>query len=99
VNCASRIILFRIICSSLIWVCLLSPLLRAQTRKETSLWEQGNSIVDGIQHWVGNPNSDHTFRAAWGDALNTVPGNRGPDPVVVAMPVVCFPWFFTIVCQ
>ena len=61
--------------------------------------EQGNSIVDGVQRWIGNPNSDHEFHAAWGDAISTVPGSRAPDPVVIARPVVCFPWFFTIVCQ
>jgi hypothetical protein len=59
--------------------------------------EQGNSIVNGIQT---NPDGQtRTFQAAWGTAINSVPGTRGPDPVVVVRPVVCYPWFFTIVCQ
>jgi hypothetical protein len=60
---------------------------------------EGNSIVNGMQHWVGNPDSYHSFRAAWGAAIGSVPGARRPDPVVVAVPVVCFPWFFGIVCN
>ena len=61
--------------------------------------EQGNSIVGGLQRWIGNSNNDHRFHAAWGDAISTVPGGKGPDPVVTARPAVCFPWFTSMVCQ
>jgi hypothetical protein len=40
----------------------------------------GNSIVNGIQTFPDG--TSHTFRAAWGSAINTVLGSRGPDPVV-----------------
>lgn len=59
--------------------------------------EQGDSIVNGIQR---QPNGQtHPFRAAWGTAINTIPGTRGQEPVVVARPLVCFSWFFTLVCE
>jgi hypothetical protein len=47
------------------------------------------------------------FRLAWGTALNTVPGSnaerdRGKpqpaQPVIVARPALCVPWFFTVIC-
>ncbi|MGA1988121.1 MAG: hypothetical protein ABSG72_17780 [Candidatus Sulfotelmatobacter sp.] len=58
---------------------------------------QGNSIANGIQT---NPDGQtRTFRLAWGTALNTVPGSRRSDPQMVARPVVCYGWFFGIVCQ
>jgi hypothetical protein len=60
---------------------------------------RGNSIVDGVQRWIGNSRNDHEFHAAWGDAINSVPGSRAPDPAVVARSVVCYPWFSTMVCQ
>ena len=58
---------------------------------------QGNSIVNGIQ--TSPDGSTHSFQAAWGTAINSVPGSRGPDPQVVIAPVVCYSWFFTLVCQ
>jgi len=61
--------------------------------------EQGNSIVNGVQRWIGNPNNDHEFHAAWGDAISSVPGSKEPDPVAIARSVVCVPWFLTMVCQ
>jgi hypothetical protein len=58
---------------------------------------QGNSIVNGIQT---SPNGQTKgFRAAWGTAISTLPGSRRADPVVVTRPVVCYAWFFGIVCQ
>ena len=60
---------------------------------------QGNSIVDGVQRWIGNSRNDHEFHAAWGDAIGSVPGSRRPDPAVIARAVICFPWFSTMVCQ
>jgi hypothetical protein len=57
---------------------------------------QGNSIVNGIQ--TSPDGSSHPFQAAWGTAINTVSGTRGPDPVVVARPVFCYGWFF-VVCE
>src|ERR1700722_5662162 len=57
---------------------------------------QGNTI-DGIQ--TDPDGRTKTFRAAWGAAIDTLPGTRGSDPVVVVRPVVCYPWFFTVVCQ
>jgi hypothetical protein len=60
---------------------------------------QGNSIVDGVQRWIGNSKNDHEFQAAWGDAIGSVPGSKGPDPAVSARPAVCFPWFSAMVCQ
>jgi hypothetical protein len=58
---------------------------------------QGNSIADGILS-ASNGFSSH-FTAAWGSAIGSLPAApREAQPVVVARPVVCYPWFFTIVC-
>jgi len=54
---------------------------------------EGNSIVNGLS------NGTSPFKLTWGTALNSIPGSDGPAPVMVARPVVCFPWFFTMVCQ
>jgi len=54
---------------------------------------QGNTIVNGVLK------DGRTFHMAWGDAIDTVPGTRVADPVVVARPVVCYGWFFTVVCE
>ena len=67
----------------------------------------GNSVVDGNIAWTWHPccgTASGPFTAAWGTAINTVPGSnaerdRGkPQPQVVVRPVVCVPWFFTMVC-
>ena len=39
------------------------------------------------------------FRIVWGKALNSVPGSDGPAPAIVARPLICVPWFFTVVCD
>lgn len=53
---------------------------------------QGNSIVNGVLK------DGRTFQMAWGDAIDTVPGTRVADPIVVARPVLCYGWFF-VVCE
>jgi hypothetical protein len=53
------------------------------------------NTINGIQ--TDPDGRTKTFRAAWGSAINTLPGTRGPDPVVVR-PIVCYGWFL-IVCQ
>jgi len=66
---------------------------------------QGNSILNG--DWVGAPGSVQAgvsghFTATWGAALQDNPAARNPQaqqPVIVARPVICVPWFFTVVCQ
>jgi hypothetical protein len=76
----------------------LTAVYRGQISKE------GNRLVNAT--W----NGDHSdFKLAWGTALNTVPGSneerdRGKpaqQQVVVVRPgpVVCFPWFFGVVCE
>jgi hypothetical protein len=57
---------------------------------------QGNTIINGLD--TSPDGSAHTFKAAWGTAINTLPGTRGPDPIVVARPVFCYGWFF-VVCE
>ena len=67
--------------------------------------KDGNSLVNVTVN--GSP--DPKVQIAWGNALNTVYGSnqerdnaRGVGqsryPVVVVAPVVCVPWFFTVVC-
>jgi hypothetical protein len=64
----------------------------------------GNSIVNGDCSGVDNNFFGH-FTATWGSALNnptaaTGQVQRQPQTVVIrAMPVVCVPWFFGIVCE
>lgn len=63
---------------------------------------QGNTIVNGTITWTYHPCcglSSGSYNAAWGTAINSIPGSDGPTPQVVARPVVCFPWFFTVVCN
>lgn len=60
--------------------------------------ENGDSVVNGIHRWDGQPDNVHSFHMAWGAAIDTVPGNHRPDPVVIARPVVCYGWFF-VVCE
>jgi hypothetical protein len=69
------------------------------------LSSDGNSIVDGKIEWTSGNTGTWPYKAAWGTAINTVPGSnaerdRGkpPQPQVVIRPVVCVPWFFTMVC-
>jgi len=75
------------------------------------LSSDGNSIVDGSIAWTWHPccgTGSGPFTAAWGPAINTVPGSnaerdRGKPPqqqpyVIVQPAVVCVPWFFTVVC-
>jgi hypothetical protein len=59
----------------------------------------GSRILDGVQRWVGDSRNDHEFHAAWGDAIGSVPGSRGPDPAAAARAVVCVPWFSAMSCQ
>jgi hypothetical protein len=74
------------------------------------LSSDGNSIVDGSITWTYHPccgTGSGPFTAAWGPAINTVPGSNAerdhgvpPPPVVVYRPaVVCVPWFFSVVCS
>lgn len=65
---------------------------------------QGNSILDGI--WEGDAGSREAgklghFTATWGTAFQDNPAARQQHttPVVVARPVVCYPWFFSIICD
>jgi hypothetical protein len=63
----------------------------------TDVWRgqistQGNSIVNGVLQ------DGRAFHMAWGDAIDTVPGTRVQDPVVIARPVICYGWFF-VVCE
>jgi hypothetical protein len=66
---------------------------------------QGDIILNGTWTGVaGTPQGGVSgrFTATWGAALQDNPAARNPvqiqRPVVVA-PVVCFPWFFTVVCN
>jgi hypothetical protein len=45
----------------------------------------GNSITNGVQTYPGGQPQE--FHAAWGSAINTVVGSRGPDPVVPNRPI------------
>jgi len=61
----------------------------------------GNSILNG--DWTdSNGNSGH-FTAAWGAAFGDLPRPGGYNAQApqrpVGRPVVCYPWFFTIVCS
>ncbi len=63
---------------------------------------QGNTIVNGTITWTYHPCcglSSGVFNAAWGTAIDSIPGSDGPAPQVVVRPVVCYPWFFGIVCE
>jgi hypothetical protein len=72
------------------------------------LSSDGNSIVNGTITWTYHPCcglSSGQYNAAWGTAINTVPASdaerdRGKpqQPQVIVRPVVCVPWFFTMVC-
>jgi hypothetical protein len=62
---------------------------------------QGNSILNG--DWLGEPGSMQAgvsghYTATWGTALQNNPAARA-QPVVIGRPVVCYPWFFTVVCS
>lgn len=61
---------------------------------------EGNRIVNGE---VSDSKGEiYHFNAAWGDALGDLHAPAGPAQpavVVVAAPVVCFPWFFGIICD
>jgi len=65
---------------------------------------QGNSILNGV--WEGDqgtrePGKLGHFVATWGTAFQENPAakKQGPAPVYVARPTVCYPWFFTVVCE
>jgi hypothetical protein len=63
---------------------------------------QGSSILNG--DWSDSNGSRGHFTATWGAAIGDLPLAAGPynpqpGPVVVARPVVCYPWFFGIVCS
>jgi hypothetical protein len=63
---------------------------------------RGNTIDDGVLKW--DSGGEGRFRAAWGAAIDTIPGSnpeleRHYISVMPIGPVVCFPWFFGIVCN
>ena len=58
---------------------------------------QGNSIINGKQLRVDD-GAAHTFTATWGAAFHARPDHT-QQPVIMGRPVVCYPWFFTVVCQ
>jgi hypothetical protein len=76
----------------------LTAVYRGQISKE------GNRLINAT--WNGEPNN---FKLSWGSALSATPGSneerdRGKAPqqqvvVVRPGPVVCFPWFFGVVCE
>lgn len=62
----------------------------------------GNTIEDGVLKW--DAGGESRFRAAWGTAIDTLPGSnpeleRQNASVMAVRPVVCFPWFLGIVCD
>jgi hypothetical protein len=64
---------------------------------------QGNTVESGTMKWVGS-NDQGGFRMAWGTAIDTIPGSnpeleRRAIALMPVIPVVCFPWFFTVVCD
>lgn len=62
----------------------------------------GNHLINGWYRADGNPSADHSFQMAWGAAIDTVYGDYShvpPAASLVAVPVVCFQWFFSIVCN
>jgi hypothetical protein len=71
--------------------------------------KEGDSLVNAANPFHG-AQQPANIKLAWGTALNSVPGSneerdRGQQPqqraVVVPFvvaPVVCVPWFFTVVC-
>jgi hypothetical protein len=67
----------------------------------------GNSLIFDTEN--GGVRNVEKLKLAWGAALDTVPGNNAErdraqgspqpmQPVIVVSPVVCVPWFFTVVC-
>ena len=57
--------------------------------------KDGNSITDTAMNGTPNP-----WRLVWGADINSIPGeDQVTVPTVVVAPVVCFPWFFGIVCN
>jgi hypothetical protein len=69
--------------------------------------QQGNSVVDGQITFKDKNGGFHTFgyQLTWGSALNEArmsaqPQQQPTQPIVVTRPaLVCFPWFFGIVCD
>jgi hypothetical protein len=62
---------------------------------------EGNRLVNGWYRADGNPSADHPFQMAWGSALDSVRGDYAytpPAALLVAAPIVCVPWFFSVVC-
>jgi len=58
---------------------------------------QGDRIVNG--DWSGQGGSGH-FNATWGAALQELPATVPVQSQVrVVIPVLCYPWFFGVVCQ
>jgi len=62
----------------------------------------GDSILDGVA--VYSNGGAGQFKAYWGATLRDLPPPSSPMPhqqpvVVTTMPVVCFPWFFGVVCE
>jgi hypothetical protein len=67
---------------------------------------EGNRLVNAVsassRSSLSNPDGNtrfNSFKLTWGTALDSIPGSDGPAPVVSAWPVVCYPWFFGIVCS
>jgi hypothetical protein len=74
---------------------------------------QNSNVVEGIGRitsWAGKPTHNPAgtpFKLAFGASLDTVAGSDGErsgprpqqsNPTIVIAPVVCVPWFFTVVC-
>lgn len=57
---------------------------------------QGNSILDGIS--TANNGSVGQFRAYWGEAVGDLPSGPHQPQVQLQPLVVCYPWFFGVVC-
>jgi hypothetical protein len=61
----------------------------------------GNTILNG--DWSDSHGDTGHFTAAWGAAFGDLPRpggyNAQAPPRVIARQVVCYPWFFTVVCS
>jgi hypothetical protein len=69
---------------------------------------EGDRLVNAVNPFAG-PGQPAKIDLAWGAALGSVPGSNAErdraqgspqprQPVLVVAPVVCIPWFFTMVC-
>lgn len=63
---------------------------------------QGNSIVGGKITYTHSDGTSVTnpYQLTWGTAYSAATrGTAQPQQQVVVRPIVCYPWFFGIVCQ